>query len=286
VSLVRDQDGLTLVELLVAAVLLVVVLTAAVRPLNAFERQSRTSNQRNDAQARARQTMDRMARELRNVAGQTQFIEKATSSDLVFQTVDPLNGPSGTNNADVERVRYCLDSSNASNGVLWKQTQTWTSTSPPTLPSTTSCPDSAWPTQRVVAENVMNGSRAVWTYNTSTLTDITWIHIDLYVDVSNSTRPGESQLSSGVYLRNQNKAPTASFTATATGNKHVQLNGAASSDPEGGGLSFAWFDGSTQIGTGQTCDCIALATGNRTIMLQVTDQSGLATTATKTVNVL
>ncbi len=88
-TLVRNQEGVTLIEVLVASLLLVVVLTAAVRPLNAFERTSRQNNQQNDAQAIARQTMDRMARELRNVAGQTQFVEKAEAGDLVFQTVSP-----------------------------------------------------------------------------------------------------------------------------------------------------------------------------------------------------
>ena len=63
------------------------------------------------------------------------------------------------------------------------------------------------------------------------------------------------------------------------------LNGASSSDPEGGSLTFKWFDGSTQIGTGQTCDCIALGSGNRTIMLEVTDPTGITDTATQTVKV-
>jgi type II secretory pathway pseudopilin PulG len=275
---------MTLVELLVAAALLVVVLTATVRPLNAYERTASQNRAQNDAQARARGTLDRMARELRNVAGSTQFIEKASASDLVFQTIDPLSAPSGTNSTNVERVRYCL---NTSTQLLWRQTDTWTTATPPALPSTTACPSSAWITQAISADQVTNGSRAVFTYNDNTdLTNISLIHTALYIDVSPTLRPPESVLASGVYLRNQNKAPSASFTATATGNKHVQLNGSSSSDPEGGSLTFIWFDGSTQIGTGQTCDCVALATGNRTIMLQITDPSGLTDTATQTVNVL
>jgi Tfp pilus assembly protein PilV len=280
-----DERGLTLIEILVAGVLMVAVLTASIKPLQALVNANSQSNSQNDTQATARLAMDRMARELRNVAGQTQFIEKATGSDLVFQTVDPLTSPSGTNNANIQRVRYCLNTSSA-NGVLWKQTQTWTSASPPTLPSTSSCPDSAWTTQTIAATNVSNGSsRSVWTYNTSTLTDITSVHIDLYIDADQTKRPPESQLASGVYLRNQNKAPTAGFTATATGNKHVQLNGSASADPEGASLTFTWLDGSTQIGTGQTCDCVALGTGSRTITLLVADQSGLTGTTSKTVTV-
>jgi Tfp pilus assembly protein PilW len=286
VTIVREERGLTLIEMLVAGVLLVVVLTASVKPLQALVNANSQHNLQNDAQASARLAMDRMAHELRNVAGQTQFIEKATGSDLVFQTVNPLTTPSGTNNANIERVRYCLNTSNASNGVLWKQTQTWTTSSPPTLPSTTSCPDSAWTTQTEATENVSNGSRAVWTYNSSTLTDITSVHLDLYIHTTTKQYPPESQLASGVYLRNQNKAPTAAFTATATGSQHVQLNGSTSSDPEGSSLTFTWLDGATQIGTGQTCSCTALGTGNRTITLRVADQSGLTASTSKTVNVL
>jgi type II secretory pathway pseudopilin PulG len=284
-TLIRDQEGITLIEVLVASLLIVVVLTAAIRPLNAFERTTRQNTQQNDAQALARQTMDRMARELRNVAGQTQFVEKAGGADLVFQTVSPPGTPAGTNAAGIERVRYCLNNSSPNDGVLWRQIQTWTTSTPPAVPSTASCPDAGWPSQTVVTRNVTNNSRAVWSYNSSTLTDITWVHTDLYIDVNPNARPAESVLASGVYLRNQNKAPSASFTATATGNRHVQLNGTGSADPEGAALTYTWFDGTAQMGTGKTCDCVALATGSRTIKLQVTDQSGLAGESSQTVTV-
>jgi type II secretory pathway component PulJ len=285
-TIARDERGVTLIEMLVAGVLLIVVLTASVKALQAGVNANSHSSLQNDAQANARLAVDRMARELRNVAGQSQFIEKATGSDLVFQTVNPLTSPSGTNNANIERVRYCLNTSNASNGVLWRQTQTWTTATPPTLPSTTSCPDAAWTTQTTATQYVSNGARAVWTYNSATLTDITSVHIALYIHTTTKQYPPESQLASGVYLRNQNKAPTAAFTATATGSQHVLLNGSASADPEGSSLTFTWLDGATQIGTGQTCTCTALGTGNRTITLTVADQSGLTGSTSKTVNVL
>jgi hypothetical protein len=283
VRVVRQEGGVTLIEMLIAATLLVVVLTASVRPLNAYEHDASQNRAQNDAQANARVTLDRISRELRNIAGSTQFVEKGGASDLVFQTVDPLTAPSGTNSMNVERVRYCL---NTSTQVLWRQTQTWTTATPPAVPTTTSCPSSAWATQVISVDNVTNGSRAVFTYNNTDLTGVTLVHADLYIDVVPGLRPPESLLSTGIYLRNQNKAPTASFTATATGNRHLSLNGSSSSDPEGGSLTYTWFDGSTQIGTGQTCDCVALATGNRTIMLQVADPSGLTNSVTQTVNVL
>jgi len=280
--LIREDSGVTLVELLVATSMLVIILTAALRPLNAFERTATQNKLQNEAQGRARGTIDRLARELRNVSGQSQFIERATATDLVFQTVDPLTAPSGTNSINLERVRYCLDSTAQR---LWRQTQTWTTATLPALPSTATCPDSAWSTQTITAEKVTNGSRAVFTYNNTTLTDITLIHTDIYIDVSPTLRPPESLLSDGVSLRNQNKAPIAAFSATPTANRHMVLNGSTSSDPEGGALSYAWFDGSTQIGTGQTCDCVALGTGNRSIKLIVTDQSGITDSITQTVKI-
>jgi type II secretory pathway pseudopilin PulG len=280
--LIRENSGVTLVELLVATSMLVIILTAALRPLNAFERTATQNKLQNEAQGRARGTIDRLARELRNVSGQSQFIERATATDLVFQTVDPLTAPSGTNSINLERVRYCLDSTAQR---LWRQTQTWTTATLPALPSTATCPDSAWSTQTITAEKVTNGSRAVFTYNNTTLTDITLIHTDIYIDVSPTLRPPESLLSDGVSLRNQNKAPIAAFSATPTAHRHMVLNGSTSSDPEGGALSYAWFDGSTQIGTGQTCDCVALGTGNRSIKLIVTDQSGITDSITQTVKI-
>ncbi len=281
-KLVREESGVTAIELLVAMSLLAVVLTATFRPLNAYERNASQNRAQNEAQGRARTTLDRLARELRNVAGQTQFIEKATASDLVYQTIDPLTAPSGTNTINLERVRYCL---NTSTQQVWRQTQTWTTDTPPSVASTASCPDSAWTTQAVTAGQVTNGSRALFTYNNTDLTSITQVHTDIYIDANPTIRPPETLLQGGAYLRNQNKAPIAAFTAVATSNKHMTLNGSTSSDPEGGSITFKWFDGSTQIGTGQLCDCIALGTGNRTIKIEVMDPTGITATATQTVKV-
>ena len=130
-----------------------------------------------------------------------------------------------------------------------------------------------------------NGSRAVFTYNNTDLTSITEVHTDIYIDANPTIRPPETLLSGGAYLRNQNKAPIAAFTAVATSNKHMTLNGSTSSDPEGGSITYKWFDGSTQIGTGQLCDCVALGSGNRTIKLEAMDPTGIIDSATQTVKV-
>jgi hypothetical protein len=50
------------------------------------------------------------------------------------------------------------------------------------------------------------------------------------------------QVSTSVFLRNQNEAPTASVTGPTTVGPHkISLNGTGSSDPEGRTLDFYWF---------------------------------------------
>ena len=98
--------------------------------------------------------------------------------------------------------------------------------------------------------------------------------------------PSEQRLSTTVFLRNQNRAPTAGMTATPTGSRHVLLNASASSDPDNDGLTYTWYDGATSIGTGVILDYASPTTGNHTFSVKVTDPAGLNTTsATQTVNV-
>ncbi len=62
-------------------------------------------------------------------------------------------------------------------------------------------------------------------------------------------------------------APNGSATAA------VALDGTGSSDPDGDPITYAWFDGATQIATGQTATA-QLAPGQHAIRLFVTDNKG------------
>jgi DNA-binding beta-propeller fold protein YncE len=62
-------------------------------------------------------------------------------------------------------------------------------------------------------------------------------------------------------------APAGSATAT------VNLNGTGSSDPDGDPITYAWFDGATQIASGQVTTA-QLAPGAHAIRLVVTDNKG------------
>src|SRR5205085_2595897 len=148
-----------------------------------------------------------------------------------------------------------------------------------------------------VGDVVNGGTRRVFTYNDGNATDvnqeppplqdITTVRMALWVDPTPGTGARETQLHTGVFLRNENRRPVADCAAAATGNMHVSLNGSRSSDPEGGGLTFAWADGPTPIdGTGSLVTYVAPSTGPHTFTVTVTDPGGFSSSSTCQVNVL
>jgi hypothetical protein len=246
-SLLRDERGeMTLVGLLVAITLFLMVIGATFSLFATSETNNRDIQRRNDAQDRDRSAVDLLTRQMRNMASPTpdqpQAIDRATAKDVVFQTVDPIGPNTGTNSANVKRVRYCLDTS----GQLWTQNQRWTG-NPPSAPADGgTCPSAAWDDRSVIADQVTNYStghtRPVFTFSpASPLTAITQVHIDLFIDLDTTRNPAETTISSGVFLRNQNRKPTASFTSTASA-QGIILNASNSVDPEGEGLTYCWYD--------------------------------------------
>jgi type II secretory pathway pseudopilin PulG len=301
----RQEGGFTLVELLLAMTLMLVVLGATLATLEGFARNNKTNLEQNDAQDIARTAIDRLAQQLRNLALPTptspNSIDKAESYDLVFKTAEPSR----------RRVRYCL-----SGDKLYMQTQAGSGVgaADPAVPPTTTCPgptgSGAWARTTVVAHNVMNNvndkDRPVFYFNAPTTEParITLLRSDLFVDVDPDRRPLESRISTGVYLRNQNQVPMATFSVASggTGTRRFILNASASVDPEGRTLFYSWFSGANPdfadtscsptdavgcLGRGVTLDYTfpaAAGNGTQTFTLLVRDPGGLTATSQWTCN--
>jgi type II secretory pathway pseudopilin PulG len=272
----RDERGMTLVELLVAMTMLIGALGASLVVLTTLRTTSSAAEQRaGDAQL-ARVQVDRLARQLRNLASPTyeqpQAVDKADPFDIVFQTVDPV-GPNGQNATNVQRVRYCLE---GATGRLWSQSQRWTTAVAPAAPATGACPGgTGWSDTRTVAQGVVNRQggqdRPLFLFDTTVTTEISRVRVDLHVEDGPGSGVVGTRVQTGVFLRNQNRRPVASFTYTLSAGRHVLLNGSPSTDPEGEPLKYVWYDGTTKIGEGVTLDYAAPSSGTRTITLRVYD---------------
>ena len=281
-SRLRDEDGFTLTELLVGAMLMILVMSASLAVLDQVRQLGGRTEQRVNLQDRARQVTRTLARSLRNVAPSPEFpavIGRAEEYDLVFRSVDRPQTGASSNTRNLKRVRYCLDASNPDRARLLEQSQRWTTPTAPTMPADTACPSAAWGSSRVVADYVTNRSggsdRALWTYGQTGTGQITSVKVNLFMNMDPGTRGVEVSAQTGIYLRNQNRGPTALFTAAPAGVRHVLLNGSTSSDPEGEPLNYFWFVNGVEVGRGLIYDYAAPAGGSYQFRLDVRDPSGL-----------
>ncbi len=256
-TMLRDQSGMTLIELQIVLVLMVGVLGATLTTFNQSEETRRVNQDQNESQDQNRRAIDKLARDLRNLASPStqnpEAVERNDPDDLIFKTVAPVKADGSENDRNITRVRYCLGGSSGGKASLLRQEQTWVTPSPPPdEPMGTGCPDAGWPAipggsgnSRVVAENVVNREHgaAVFSYDSVSTASVYSIGIELLVDADPTRSPSASRLASGVFLRNQNQGPQAAGTATDTGTGHrLLLNGSASVDPEGGAIaSYEWF---------------------------------------------
>ena len=321
-SRAREESGFTLIELAIAATISLMVFGATLTVLTSLIRQRDRVDEQTEVEMTARQATDRLARQLRNLASPADVITNVSAStqpksvdrnlpnDLVFKDIDEERPAGSANSANVRRVRYCLQTSGTvpgagftaspTRGVLWRQTQTWTTALPPAMPGTTECPGTGWPQQTIVADYVTNASatppRDVFRYSgdTGQVTDtsaaaretISRVESTLVIDRDPARSPGATSLTTSVSLRNQNRVPTALFTYTAllTGSTNctIQLNGSASQDPESKSLKYEWYiDGTKRQETGVVVQT-SVTKGAHEYKLIVKDPANLAGTYTET----
>ena len=318
----RQESGFTVIELAIAATISLIVFGATLTVLASMIGQRGRVEKQTDVETQARQSVDRLARQLRNLASPADIITNVAVStqpksvdrnlpfDLVFKDVADVRPGISSNSANVRRVRYCLQTSGTvpgagfsaspSRGVLWMQTQTWTTPLPPAMPTTTECPGTGWPTQSVVADHVTNAAaspaREVFRYSgdAGRVTDttdqaretISRIEATVTVDEDTTRSPGAASLTTSVALRNQNRVPIADFTytpllVTDTGCT-VLLNGSASEDPESKPLRYWWSIDGVDVGEGVVFQKGGVAKGVHTYKLTVEDPAHLKGTYTET----
>jgi prepilin-type N-terminal cleavage/methylation domain-containing protein len=292
----QDQAGFTLIELLVSMSLITVVVMATISAFVSFNKNERVNRLQNEAQDEARLTMERLSSQLRNLASPNDFtpesVEKAEPWDLVFLTVDAVKPVGSANARNIKRVRYCMGTVTNGKASLIRQEQTWQVQFPPPSFATSGCPNASWGNSTVVAEDIVNTAQATpvpvftFTPGPAPVSDITAIRANLVVDTNPGASPIATDLKSGVFLRNQNRAPVASCTAQYAGTgKQVALNGSASEDPEGFNMkTYKWYaDGKVTEppdATGVVAVWTAATSGTHQFRLHVEDQGGLPDDAT------
>lgn len=324
----RDQRGFTLVELLVAMALSLVVMSAVVTILTVFLNDTKYDGLRDQAQDDSRTMVDQLSHDLRSAASpkpnNTGLLQAgSTTTNIFFQSVIPGGTSSTDNPYDQRWVRYCLDS----NETVWRQTQS-ISVSAKT-PDVSACPSTSsgnggWaqvngsPCCKMatdVTNDIGGDSRDLFDYldssgaSTTTPADAHEVEVNVYTDLNPGQLPGPSpQLQTGIYLRNDVVAPTASGGITDTPNSNksqadILLNGSSSTDPQGQTLSYQWYansgttgcssDGTTgpstgalPYGTTEVYDAGDYTTGTtETFSLVVTNTGGLTSCWNKTVTI-
>ena len=179
----------------------------------------------------------------------------------------------------LQRVRYCLDSGDRNAATIRRQTQSWTTRHAAADPVDGQLPGGGMGSTGWSPRTSRTGlaPRSVPCSRTGgrPADEIQSVVISLYLDLDPSQEPSEATAETGAFLRNQNRAPIARFTATPAGVGHILLNASESVDPESQPLDVRWYDGGTYMGSGSIYDYNAKTRGVHEISVEVQDVSGL-----------
>jgi type II secretory pathway pseudopilin PulG len=282
------EDGMSLAEVLLVSILMLIVLGATLTTFNTFERKTRDNQDLNEAQDGARRALDLMARDLRNLASPTPLLPYAVdvkdAQDLIFQSEGKVKEADSLNAQNTTRVRFCLDGTKK---ILFRQIQTWKTVDPPAIPAGECGDETGWASTMPVASDVVNGTRPLFTYNSDDADKVTEVTAQVWVDTTPTRDPAETDLQTSVFLRNQNRAPSASFSAVSLPGGAIFLNASESTDPEEKALTFEWWDASltpeAKVGEGIVFTYPAPSPGNREMYLIVKDATLETQSDTQTV---
>lgn len=261
-SRLQRTEGFTLVEMLVVMAISLVVFGATLSAWVSVSHSNRALEGQEDNAEEARVSLDRATRQLRNLANPTvnaiTTIDRATDYDFIFQTSDPSK----------TWIRYCLQTSGGgtspSAGTLWENESGGSITSA----MRGSCPGTGWTRSQRVVQHVTNVAggvdRDIFTFEcsvnavagcpsgTADYPKILNVGMNLWVDGNTKDKVTERNVSTSVYLRNQNEGPTARVSAPTTlsvSGRRYLLNGSGSTDPEQRTLEYFWFQGSPPSAT-------------------------------------
>ena len=287
----KDEQGFTLVELLVATSAALIIFGAGVELFTNFWSLASRAETSSQSQGKVRRAMDRVAVSLRSAtsaSGNSQPVERNTSSDIVF--LMPYASASLTNNArGLMHVRYCLDTTSVNNEALWLQTIPYNSSSQASPPADSACPGSSWTTKHQVAGNLVNQAQSpakpLFTATTDSAGNVLDFSIDAFVDSDPTKGPPAIELQSRVSLRNLNRAPTAGLSCTGQSNGHAICDASSSSDPDGDTLLYSWtMDGTPLASSSYRLDQSGLASAStHTFAVTVTDPASLTATTSRSV---
>ena len=277
----RDEAGFTVIELAVAAAISLVVLGATMSLLISMMTQRTATEGHADAAQQARQGIDRLSRQLRNLASPADVItnsalikpksvDRNLPFDLVFKDVD--EGALTSREQPRERAPRALlpaderlDPRRRRGHDRARRAVDRRPSAP--RPGRRSCPR---PRRRRGAAPGPDGTTSAGSPTTSstpatsppdplfryssasgeiTATDdaareqIIRVEADLHVDPDPAKRPLAAHITSSVVLRNQNRAPSAFFSYVVTNSLActLQLNGSGSEDPENKRLTYTWY---------------------------------------------
>jgi Tfp pilus assembly protein PilW len=258
-DLLRDESGVTLVELMTAMVLGLVVMFAVLTTLENFSSSTARQTRVSDANDQVRNVMDRVVSDLR----QARTIEVAGANDLVYTVTDSAT--------QTRRERICLDAS----GWLWRSSVK--TASPPVTPiaAATACPTAgsgAFHVTELRSSNTV--SNPIFSYDSAATANVRSVGMTFSLNAGNAREHDTSTLRASAFVRS--RAETAppiedDDISTVCGSSGPQLT----LSPSVGALSVAYTDVDGVV-LGRTSDgsAVQLPLGAGKVLATVTTAGG------------